>query len=41
MTETTGRGPLAEPAQVFGQAATTTIKATVEREAEHLRRGST
>lgn len=41
MTETTGReGPLAEPAQAFGQAATTTIKATVEHEAEHLRRGA-
>jgi uncharacterized phosphosugar-binding protein len=41
MTETTGRGPLTEPAQAFGQAATATITATVEREAEHLRRGST
>lgn len=40
MTETTNSGLLAEPARAFVQAATETIGATVEREAEHLRLGS-
>lgn len=40
MTETTNSGLLAEPARAFVQAATDTIGATVEREAEHLRLGS-
>lgn len=40
MSEMTGRGALAEPVQAFVQAATATIDATVEREAEHLRQGS-
>ena len=41
MMEATRRGPLAEPAVAFVRAATATIDATVAREAEHLRQGST
>lgn len=40
MTEATNSGLLAEPARAFVQAATETIGATVEREAERLRLGS-
>lgn len=40
MTEAANSGPLAQPARAFVRAATETIDATVEREAEHLRQAS-
>ena len=41
MTESGSESPLAEPALAFVRAATATISATVVREAQHLRQGST